>query len=335
VKVKKGEMIVELLLESELESTLWSALEKQFGLIGSTLYHYLVLRSMVENVQKGRGASNKDTSIPTHLTQFLLNEWGLKSGEVARFQGVEFTIFSYGYTGIHRIVGDWHVQYTYRYARGQFEQSIEKEWKGFVQEAKKKVQKWSKQPFHELALKKTYLEKINKAYEVGNLYDSILIEDLHTDYEQAPLRLELQYERLLHPYFLRHQDVSLVDEKAIEEYVARHLEDVEAGLRLIGSQIVLERGRIDLLARDTNGVHVIIEVKVATDTDLVWQQSYYMKEIQKMYGGEVRFMVIAPKWEPHIMEMLLKSPNTEIYLFTPDIKQKEIRSIDFHKRVAS
>jgi RecB family endonuclease NucS len=186
-----------------------------------------------------------------------------------------------------------------------------------------------------LALKKTYLEKINKAYEVGNPYDSILIEDLHTDYEQAPLRLELQYERLLHPYFLRHQDVSLVDEKAIEEYVARHLEDVEAGLRLIGSQIVLERGRIDLLARDTNGVHVIIEVKVATDTDLVWQQSYYMKEIQKMYGGEVRFMVIAPKWEPHIMEMLLKSPNTEIYLFTPDIKQKEIRSIDFHKRVAS
>lgn len=335
MKVKKGEMIVDLLLESELESTMWSALETQYGLIGSTLYHYLVLRSRVEKVQRGRSVSNKGTSIQEHLTRFLLNEWGLKNGETARFQGVDFTISCYGHAGIHRIVSDWHVQYTYRYARGQFEQVIDKEWKGFVQEAKKSVQKWSKQPFYEMALKKTYLEKINKAYEVGNPYDSVLIDDLHVFREQTPIRLELQYERYLHPYFLRHQDVSLVDEKAIEDYVARHLEDVEAGLRLIGRQIVLERGRIDLLARDINGVHVIIEVKVATDTDLVWQQAYYMKEVQKMYGGNVRFMVIAPKWEAHIMDMLLQSSNTDIYIFTPDMEQSKIRSLDFKQRAVS
>lgn len=320
------------LLESELESVLWSALEVQYGLVGSTLYHYLVLRSKVERVQKGRTVNDSDTSIPMRLTDFLLSEWGLKKGETARFQGEDFTISCYGHTGFHRIVADWHVQYTYRYARWQFEQIIEDEWKAFVQNARKKVRKWSKQPFYEIALKEAYLRKINEAYEIEKPYEVILIDDLHVYQEQAPIRLELQYDRLLHPYFIRHQDISLVDEKGIEDYLAHHLNDVEPGLRLIGRQVVLERGRIDLLARDASGTVVVIEVKVATDTDLVWQQAYYMKEIEKMYGGSVRFMVVAPKWEPHIMEMLLKSPKTEIITFTPNIERKKIRSLTFHKR---
>lgn len=324
-----------LLLESEFESAMWSALESQYGLIGSTLYHYLVLRSKVECVQKGRGRRLEKDSIQRELTAFLMKEWGFVEGETARFQGEAFTINLTGAFGIHKIVRDWHVQYTYRYARGQFEEVIATEWASHVKDAKQKVRKLTQQPFYEMALKQAYLQKINSSYEIESDYEGNGIEDLLTQQESIPLRLELQYERYLHPYYLTHNDATLLDEHAVEEHLSTHLEELEEGLRLVGRQIMLERGRIDILARDKNQVPVIIEVKVATDTDLVWQQAYYMKEIKKEYGVNPRFMVVAPKWEPHIMGMLLQNPHTEIKLFRPVVKQKQIHALDIYKRYAS
>lgn len=324
-----------LLLESEFESAMWSALESQYGLIGSTLYHYLILRSKVENIQKGRMKRLEKGATQRQLTSFLMKEWGLREGERVLFQGEEFTISLTGAFGVHKIVEDWHVQFTYRYARGQFEEVIEKEWESYVKEAKSKVRKLARQPFYEMALRQAYLDKINCAYEVGNRYDAVGIEDSLNFQGVEPVRLELQYERFLHPYYLQHNDATLVDENAVEDYLVAHLEELEEGLRLIGRQIVLERGRIDILARDKNHVPVIIEVKVATDTDLVWQQSYYMKEIKKEHGMNARFMVVAPKWEAHIMGMLLQNPDTEIKLFTPTVEQKKIQSLEIYKSYAS
>lgn len=324
-----------LLLESEFETAMWSALESQYGLVGSTLYHYLVLRSKVECIQKGRMKRLEKGATQRQLTAFLMKEWGLTEGDGLRFQGEEFTLSLRGAFGIHKIVEDWHVQFTYRYARGQFEEVISDEWEGFVKEAKRKTRKLTTQPFYELALKKAYLQKINQQYEINDPYKTVGVEDLMNFNGLEPVRLELQYERLLHPYYLEHNEVTLLNENAIEDYLVAHLEEVEEGLRLIGRQIVLERGRIDILARDKNQVPVIIEVKVSTDTDLVWQQSYYMREIQKEHGENVRFMVIAPKWEPHIMGILLQNPDTEIKLFIPIVQQKRIQSLDFYKRYAS
>lgn len=320
------------LVESELEIAWWSSLEEQYRLTGETLYRYLVLRSFVEYIKKGRMKNPFKESLTMHLASFLMKEQGIVDGADESFQGEHVHIKA---NSINRMTADWHTQYTFLLDRNSFERQVEEMWTSYMKEVKRKVQKWSKQPFYEMALKQAYLSKVNSIFGIKNHFEVTPIESMSLTHEQLPIRLELQFERFLHPYFLEHNEATLLDEKSIEDYLALHLDEVEDGLRLIGRQIVLERGRIDLLARDVNGDPVVIEVKVATDTDLVWQQAYYTKEITNRYGGSVRFMVIAPKWEPHIMELLLKEPNTEIKIFTPTVKQRKVQSLAFQHRYAS
>ena len=319
-------------IESELDFAIWNALERQYGLEGERLYRYILLRSQVAMARKGRTPANVGTAMEKHLTLFLLNEWGLREREMVFFQGQEIHIETNGQYGIHRIVGDWHTRYTSLYTKGNYETDVKKESESYIKEAKRSIQKWSKQPFYDIALKGRYLQELNRSYGIQSFYEGIFIDQLNTANEDFPHRLELQYERLLHPYFFNHTDASLVDEKTLEDYLALHLDDVEPGLSLIGRQVVLERGRIDLLARDQSGRMVIIEAKVASDTDLIWQQAYYTREVEKLYGGAVRFMVIAPKWEAHIMGLLLKTPDTEIKLFKPVVEQNRVQQMTFKSR---
>lgn len=324
-----------LIEESELGIIWWESLEQQYGLTGETLYRYLVLRSFVEHIKKGRMVNPLKDDVSPHLASFLMKELDMQDGEMVFIGDTSFPIPLRGLSGLSQMTADWHTQYTFLLERGQFEREIEYDWTSYMKEVKRKMKKWSKQAFYEIALKQAYLRKLNESFSIENEYETIPLNGVAFNQEKSPVRLELQLERLLHPYFLQHNESSLVDEKSIEDYLALHLEEVEEGLRLIGRQIVLERGRIDLLARDGQGNVVVIEVKVATDTDLVWQQAYYTKEIEGRYGGDVRFMVIAPKWEPHIMELLLRHPRTDIKIFTPIVKQREIQALEFNGQYAS
>lgn len=318
-------------LESELEWALRDTLEKQTGLVGTDLYRYLVLRSRVDTIQKGRSKQIKWDD--RQVARFLLKEWGLNEGDSISFQGTRFVLTFYGELGVHRIISDWREECAYRFDKGQLERELDREFQLYSKEAKLKVKKWSKEPFYELALKDAFLERLNDAYQITNRHELMPIEGISSDSHNEGMRLELTLKRLLHPF--RQQDHHQLKEQDIEAYLATHLHEVEEGLRLIGQQVVLPHGRIDLLARDKKGRNVVIEVKVATDTDLTWQQAYYTKEVRERYGGETRFLVVAPEWEPHIMDELLKTEGTEVYLFQAHVQQSRLIELALTRHKAS
>lgn len=58
-------------------------------------------------------------------------------------------------------------------------------------------------------------------------------------------------------------------ERTLEDLLEHNLEQMEAGLKLVQRQFKTPIGTIDLLAKDANGVHVVIELKRGSAGDKV------------------------------------------------------------------
>jgi len=309
--------------ESELSLLFWEALENQYGLREGTLYEYMVLRSFASSIQKGRIPPIDKKDIPRKLLHFILDEWGYLKNE-SSFMGERLNL-----TTLSNITVDWHARYAYLFYDGNFENDIVEKWKHYLKQARTKQSKWTKKSFYKEILQKEYLKQINEAYHIKNLHELTLIPEILTEEEGIyPLRLEIQLERMLHPHLSFESHDELLTEKKLEDYLYQRLELIEEGLRPIERQYVLEKGRIDILAKDADGKIVIVEVKVESDTDLVWQESYYSEEIEKRFGvGNVRFIAVVPKYEPHIMNNISKKNHCKIYSFNAVMKGTVLQRI--------
>ena len=72
----------------------------------------------------------------------------------------------------------------------------------------------------------------------------------------------------------------IIDEKILEDFLEKHLSQLEPDLRLIGRQYETLSGPIDLFARDKYGNYVIIELKKGRASDrVVGQVSRYVSDI--------------------------------------------------------
>lgn len=56
-------------------------------------------------------------------------------------------------------------------------------------------------------------------------------------------------------------------ERDIEDHLVHHLDSIESGLNFVGRQVTIDVGRVDILAEDSNGDRVVIEVKVGEAKD--------------------------------------------------------------------
>ena len=52
----------------------------------------------------------------------------------------------------------------------------------------------------------------------------------------------------------------LLAERNLEDFIVQQLEAIEPGLRLVNRQLSTPAGRLDLLCKDINGNHVVIEL---------------------------------------------------------------------------
>lgn len=312
--------------ESELSGLFWEALEAQYGLRDGTLYEYLVLRSFTTKIQKGRIPSIDKKDIPRMLLRFILDEWGYLDNETT-FMGQPIS-----QTNLSNVTVDWHARYGYLFYNGDFEKDIVDKWNHFLKQARSRQSKWTKKSFYKEILQKEYLKQINEFYHIQNLHETTTIQTIEktenaSDYSH-PLRLEVKLERMLHPHLSFESHDELLTEKRLEDYLYKRLDMIEPGLRPIQRQYILDNGRIDILAKDVEGKMVIIEVKVESDTDLVWQESYYSEEIEKRFGVEkVRFIAVVPKYEPHIMNNIVKKKHCKIFSFNAVMKGTALQDI--------
>lgn len=83
-------------------------------------------------------------------------------------------------------------------------------------------------------------------------------------------------------------------ETNLEDFVVQQLETIEPGLQLVKRQLDTPAGRIDLLCKDVNGSHVVLELKRTQGSDrVIGQILRYMGWLKEAHPAEkVRGIVI-------------------------------------------
>lgn len=108
-------------------------------------------------------------------------------------------------------------------------------------------------------------------------------------------------------------------EKDLELYISKNLFRVEKGLIMVGRQVDLRYGkskfhRLDILAKDKNGVFVIIEVKREIKEHVAGQFYFYEDVFKKLFDCQnIRKMVIGLTIKEKVSEKL-NNENIEICL---------------------
>ncbi|MFH1545467.1 MAG: endonuclease NucS [archaeon] len=105
------------------------------------------------------------------------------------------------------------------------------------------------------------------------------------------------------------KDLSLFgSEKELSDQLMQDLSLIEPGLKPLKQESPLRKGVIDILAEDSEGSIVVVEVKRRrADLNAVSQLQRYMKQVEKIKGKKTRGILCAPSIGKHSMELLERS----------------------------
>ncbi len=109
----------------------------------------------------------------------------------------------------------------------------------------------------------------------------------------------------------------LVDEKILEDFLERHIKELEKGLKLIRRQYPTISGPIDLLAIDNKGRMVVIELKKNRVSDkVIGQVARYVSFLEREQNKEVRAIIIGKKIDDNIkLAVNVLKFQTDLYNF--------------------
>ncbi len=111
----------------------------------------------------------------------------------------------------------------------------------------------------------------------------------------------------LHSYPMREQaDLRLFgSEKELSDELMQDLSFLEPGLKPLNQEEVFRKGVVDILAEDTKGRLVVVEVKRRqADYNAVMQLKRYMQQVEKLKGKETRGLLVAPSIGKNAYELL-------------------------------
>lgn len=105
-------------------------------------------------------------------------------------------------------------------------------------------------------------------------------------------------------------DASISFERGLETHLASNLGAIEKGLKFLDRQVNTEVGRIDILAEDSAGTRVVIELKVGEAKDSsIGQIARYLGWYAKLDGKAPRGLLIAAEFSKGIRYAAAAIPN--------------------------
>jgi hypothetical protein len=114
----------------------------------------------------------------------------------------------------------------------------------------------------------------------------------------------------LHSYPLRESaDLRLFgSEKELSKELMQDLSFLESGLKPLHQEEIFRKGVVDILAEDSGGKLVVVEVKRRqADYNAVMQLQRYMKQVQKIKGKKTRGLLVAPSIGKNALELLQRN----------------------------
>ena len=142
------------------------------------------------------------------------------------------------------------------------------------------------------------------------------------------VRFRGEIEREVAPVIMASSEEAIVEqslkfslERDLQFALRRSIGQLEAGLVVAdgGQERSTPSGRIDILARDSGGQTVIIELKsVKASRDAVAQVLAYMGDLTSPDSRDVRGMLVAPEFDPRAVSAAKVVPNLKLiqYSFT-------------------
>jgi endonuclease len=111
-------------------------------------------------------------------------------------------------------------------------------------------------------------------------------------------------------------------EKELNDALMDDLSFLEPGLKPINQQQVFRKGVCDIVAQDSEGRLVVIELKRRqADYGAVTQLKRYVEQVQKIKGKKTRGILLAPEIRKSAME-LLQSYNLEYFSYDFEVGER-------------
>jgi Predicted nuclease of the RecB family len=311
------------------------------------LFRYFYLRFLTYDIDNRINWFKKNSVIELEkkrlFIDFLISELNLCYIDNKLYYGeIEVQRIASTSNCLVNIVDDWEFQsslYPIKDSQGieySFDKILESQWKSICKIAKNKAKKYKKDKFYGYYLKYFCLMALNELYGVNKddikvplTIDGFVYPELN---ENHYITLEHECERYIHVSRLRSDNVEMITEKDLEDFLVKRLELIEQGLRFIERQVILENGRLDILAKDINGDYVIIELKVVEDKDLLWQVVVYPTQFKAKYNTDnVRVITLCPNYPEHMKMALSFNSFVEMIEFKPVIDSGKLIDLKTNK----
>lgn len=214
----------------------------------------------------------------------------------------------------------------------EFDEYINEMWCKIKKYANANTSKYKKDKYYKYHLIYFRLKKLNKLFGVKSINEIRLLNGFIQKDLETYLNYEDKCERYIHASNFATNSVNSITEEELEKYIYKHLNALEEGLKPIKRQLIIEEGRVDILAKDKKGEYVILELKIVDDKQLIWQVMYYPSAIKSIINTDkVRIITVCPNYPKHILEPLQKIDDVEIIQYIPLITNGKIEKINFIK----
>lgn len=311
--------------ECEIEEILLNELAHVYNIKDyNILFRYIYLRYLILN-------KNKNFGLFILEDELGITELTYKNEKINTLSGFDNSIgnildnlfFTAKMKAI--IVNECNTEYT-------FEEYIDITLKEIQKYSNNKSKKYKKDKYYQYYKLYYSLIKLNCIFNVTSINQVRKLNSFFQKDIEVRLSEEEKLNRYLHASSFNTNNVSVITEEILEEYIYNHLNEFEDGLKPISRQYIINEGRLDILAIDKNNTYVIIELKICNDKHLLWQVIYYpmtMKEILKT--DNIRMITMCPSYPNYILNPLKEIKNIEIIEYIPQIYNNKINAMEYKK----
>ncbi|APW47312.1 endonuclease NucS domain-containing protein [Rhodoferax antarcticus] len=122
-------------------------------------------------------------------------------------------------------------------------------------------------------------------------------------------------------------EASISLEKDLHSYLAVRVHELEPGLKLVanGVEFQTDAGRIDLLAKDSNGNLVVIELKAGKAKDGALGQLLGYMGCLSVAESTIRGLLVASGFEPRVVFAAKGLPNVKLVKYQVSFSLQEIK----------
>jgi len=318
--------------ELELKESLIDLIQTQFGIYNEKdIIPYFIIREKILTKKKTRKTDIH--SFPyIALGSFILKELSVHIDDNNCFymNNIAFPSSALIGSDLKAILDDWIFQSNMFY--NNVLTYAQKEYEIIIKAAKSetKIPK-QEQIFHDTAQTLNALNRLNEKF-------SVVQGDKKSNHIKlnSESTFELSEEERLSRLYLSYQDDynkrQNVSEDTLEEYLIRHPIIIDPTLKIIDHQVIIPEGRIDILGKNNDDKHAIVEVKIEKDTDIVWQRLHYVSEWEKKHPDTSFIIVTTEPLSESIKTSLSKVGETTVLEVTPIVKRNQIKDISVNSR---